>query len=371
VNPLAGITVALTSDRRAHELITAFRRRGAEVLHAPTLRIVPFGEDSRVVAATEELIAHPPDVVIATTAIGFRGWIEAAEAAGLADELFAALGGAQLLARGPKAKGAIRAAGLTESWSAESETTQEVIRLLVGQGVAGRRVAVQLHGATAPGQLEQLEQLARAGADVVPVPVYRWGPAPDPAAVQRIVDATCRRLVDAVVFTSAPGTQAFLDAAQAEGRLRETVEAMRTDVLAAAVGPITAEPLTDQGVKPLVPERGRLGALVRAVTDRLDGTGVREVRTAGGTLRLCGNEVDLDGRALTLSPVPLALLRALARRPGAVLDRGALLPVMPGAGDLHAVEVAVARLRRSLGSPAVIETVIKRGYRLSVAADPG
>jgi uroporphyrinogen-III synthase len=79
----------------------------------------------------------------------------------------------------------------------------------------------------------------------------------------------------------------------------------------------------------------------------------------------------LDGRPLTLSPAPLAMLRTLARRPGGVVDRPTLLAALPGAADLHAVEVAVGRLRTGLGAPGVVETVVKRGYRLAVTGDPG
>jgi uroporphyrin-III C-methyltransferase/precorrin-2 dehydrogenase/sirohydrochlorin ferrochelatase len=54
------------------------------------------------------------------------------------------------------------------------------------------------------------------------------------------------------------------------------------DVVAAAVGPVTAGPLRAAGLDPLVPDRYRLGALVRAVADRLTGSGIREVPTPGG-----------------------------------------------------------------------------------------
>jgi uroporphyrinogen-III synthase len=39
---------------------------------------------------------------------------------------------------------------------------------------------------------------------------------------------------------------------------------------------------------------------------------------------------------------------------------------VPGDQDDHAMEVALSRLRRSLGTPGVIATVVKRGYRLDV-----
>lgn len=128
----------LTSDRRSEELTASFVRRGARVLHAPTLRIVPLGEDEVLLAATERVLADQPLDVVVTTAICLRGWIEAVDAAGRASELLQVLGNARLLARGPKARGAIRAAGLVEAWAAESEMTAEIVDRLVSEGVAGR-----------------------------------------------------------------------------------------------------------------------------------------------------------------------------------------------------------------------------------------
>jgi uroporphyrinogen-III synthase len=360
---LAGFSIVLTGDRRADEFAAALARRGACVLHAPVLRIIPLEEDTELLRATRDLIANPPDDVIVTTAIGFRGWIEAADAVGLAPDLLAVLGRARLLARGPKARGAIRAAGLVEAWAAASETTTEVVKRILDEGVTGRRVAVQLHGL--PDE-ELLARLPAAGAAVARVQVYRWGPSPDPAAVQRSIEATCAHTVDAVMFTSAPGSQAFLDAARAAGRFDDVVGALAAEVVPAAVGPVTAEPLRAVGLDPLVPDRFRLGALVRAVADHLATERIREVPTPAGVLQVRGQAATLDGRPLPLSPAPMAILRALVRRPGEVVDRPRLLTVLPGAADLHAVEVAVGRLRSGLGRPGVVETVVKRGYRLAL-----
>jgi DNA-binding response OmpR family regulator len=64
-----------------------------------------------------------------------------------------------------------------------------------------------------------------------------------------------------------------------------------------------------------------------------------------------------------LAPGPMAVLRELAHRPGHVVGRPELIASLPGGGDGHAVEMAVTRLRAALGAP-VVETVVKRGYRL-------
>ena len=60
----------------------------------------------------------------------------------------------------------------------------------------------------------------------------------------------------------------------------------------------------------------------------------------------------------------MAVLRALAATPGRVLSRAALLRALPRGADEHAVEMAVARLRAGLGTAGVVQTVVKRGYRL-------
>ncbi|MDT5155309.1 MAG: uroporphyrinogen-III synthase, partial [Mycobacterium sp.] len=49
--------------------------------------MVPLPDDEELHDHTEALIATPPDVVIATTGIGFRGWTAAADGWGLAGDL--------------------------------------------------------------------------------------------------------------------------------------------------------------------------------------------------------------------------------------------------------------------------------------------
>ncbi|SDC00903.1 uroporphyrinogen-III synthase [Streptomyces prasinopilosus] len=363
--PLAGFTVGVTAARRADELGTLLRRRGAAVLHAPALRIVQLADDSELLAATEEIIGRAPDIAVATTAIGFRGWIEAADGWGLGDDLLSRLRGVRILARGPKVKGAIRAAGLTEEWSPSSESMAEVLDRLLEEGVDGRRIALQLHGEPLPGFVESLRA---AGADVVGVPVYRWMPPEDIAPVDRLLDAVVARTLDAVTFTSAPAAASLLSRAGERGLLDEVLAALGHDVVPACVGPVTALPLQARGVDTVQPERFRLGPLVQLLCRELPGR-ARTLPVAGHRVEIRGHAVLVDDALRPVPPAGMSLLRALARRPGWVVARADLLRALPGAGrDEHAVETAMARLRTALGTPRLIQTVVKRGYRL--ALDP-
>ncbi|GHA43314.1 MULTISPECIES: uroporphyrinogen-III synthase [Streptomyces] len=363
--PLAGFTVGVTAARRAEELGALLQRRGATVVHAPALRIVPLADDGELLAATKELIDQVPDVVVATTAIGFRGWVEAADGWGLGEQLLSRLRGVRLLARGPKVKGAIRAAGLTEEWSPSSESLAEVLDRLLEEGVEGDRVAVQLHGEPLPGFVESLRA---AGAEVVPVPVYRWMPPEDLSPLDRLLDAAVTRGVDALTFTSAPAAASLLSRAEDRGLLDDLLAALVHDVLPACVGPVTAIPLQARGVDTVQPERFRLGPLVQLLCQELPAR-ARSLPVAGHRVEIRGHAVLVDGDLKPVPPAGMSLLRALARRPGWVVPRADLLRALPGAGrDEHAVETAMARLRTALGTPKLIQTVVKRGYRL--ALDP-
>lgn len=279
-------------------------------------------------------------------------------------ELVEALSSVRLIARGPKARGALQAAGLMPDWVAESETSAEIAEFLTAEGVQGLSIAVQHHGAGDDG-LEK--RLAAAGGRPFGLVVYRWGPPPDPAAVERSVHDTASGLYDAVVFTSAPGAAAWLSAvteAGADDAIRRLEKDRR--LVLSAVGPVTADPLRAAGLDPLVPERSRLGALVRSLVIHL-GDASENVPTTAGQLRVRATAATLDHEILPVSPSGLAILRALASEPGAVRSRGELLAVLPGdSDDPHSAEVAVARLREAMGQP-IIQTVVKRGYRLSVA----
>ena len=271
--PLAGYTVAVTAARRKEELAALLERRGARVVHAPAIRIVPLADDADLLAATRAVLERPVDVAVATTAVGFRGWVEAADAWGL--PLVEHLRSTLVLARGPKARGAIRGCGLVDAWSPASESSAEVLAHLLSGAegpLEGRRIVVQLHGDPLADLVAALRQ---AGAEVIPVPVYRWELPADVAPLHRLVTDVIAGAVDCVTFTSAPAVAGLLTVAEQDGRREELIAALTDRVLVAAVGPVTAAPLDAVGIPSVQPERARLAALAREVVARLPERGHR------------------------------------------------------------------------------------------------
>src|SRR4051794_4699571 len=131
---LSGVTIGVTAERRADEFIAALERHGANVWHAPTLRIVPLSGDEMLRTATEDVLAENVDLTPITTGARFRGWLDAADGWGLREALVSSLAGSRICTRGPKSTGAVRGAGLREEWSAPGESNRELFAWLHESG---------------------------------------------------------------------------------------------------------------------------------------------------------------------------------------------------------------------------------------------
>ncbi|GAB2734968.1 uroporphyrinogen-III synthase [Arthrobacter bambusae] len=361
--PLDGFRIGVTSHRRSRDLIEALERRGASVLHAPALKIAPVQEDVTLIEDTKTIIAAKPDICIATTAYGMRRWCEAADSFGIGEQLLDVLAACRMFVRGPKARGAVRAAGLADVGISSDETTATLVDMLLQEGVRGKTVAVQLHGYT---DVRQLERLRMSGATVLTVTPYRWVKPDGEDKLPRLIEAACSGDLDVLTFTSAPAVDAMWSTAHEMGMYRQLIEALKTQVTVAAVGPVTAQPLIDAGLSPLIPDRYRMGALIRLVTEHLALNHVRRLDTPSGHIELRGRCLRINGSVVELAPAPLLLLRALLGAGGAVLSRESLSDLLELRGSVHALDMTVSRLRSSLPDGKLVETVVKRGYRLRV-----
>ena len=368
LSPLEGFVVGITADRRADEQADLLVRRGARVLHGPVIHTLPLGPDDDLRGATAQVIEHHPDYVIANTGIGIRGWVTAAAAWGWDETLIAALGTARVLARGPKAAGALHALGVDVWWRAPRESLSEVVNRLLAEPLVGRTVAFQLHGGDTP---EVTEAIRAAGARVIEIPVYRWRLPDERAAPYALIDRVCNGDVDAVTFTTGPAVENLLELGRERDLEVAVRDALNGRVLAAVIGPYCAAVARQFGLDDIVePVAARLGSMVRTLTEQLSGQRL-VVRAGGRTMTVQGRAVEMresDGheRTVWLTTRERWLLDGLLRRRGGVVPRAELGRLVWGtAGADHLLDVTVARLRRRLGSlGAVVETVPKRGYRV-------
>ncbi|MDA8236860.1 MAG: response regulator transcription factor [Chloroflexi bacterium] len=129
----------------------------------------------------------------------------------------------------------------------------------------------------------------------------------------------------------------------------------------------------DYLVKPFSPRElvARVKALLRRPRGAGPGAEPASRIAAGLEIDEARRSVRVDGRAVELTTIEFDLLATLARDPGVVVRRQALLDRVWGidfVADDHLVDVHVANLRRKLGDdpaqPRFVETVRGVGYRL-------
>lgn len=366
LHPLEGFTVGITAARRWEDQALHLISRGAEVLHAPALSTFPADPEGELRRVTEELIRHRPALTILTTGAGTAAWLSAAESFGAGAELLDALRDGTVLPRGPKTVAACVQAGLDVPRRAGHERVHQVVEAARACGLAGRRVAVQLDGAETSWLVDALRA---EGAEVVPVRVYRWHPSQEDEQLLKLIESVCRGTVQAVTFTSTPAVRNFFARSRDAGLGTELLEALGSQSAAVSIGPVTSEALRREGVAGTVePARARLGSMIAALVRHLQGQR-RVLGLAGTEVVLQGAAVLVDGAPRRLSEQDRRLLTALADAGGRVVAKQELLVrgLDAGAVSEHAVEVAVARLRRRLGPAGPgVQTVFRRGYRLAL-----
>lgn len=126
-----------------------------------------------------------------------------------------------------------------------------------------------------------------------------------------------------------------------------------------AVGSRRAAGSHDTSLPPKAPSRGALPPPQECVRLRFDAFELDEANA----------RLMRDGRPLSVAPTPFAVLCALARQPGSLVTKGALLDAVWGHRFVSeaVLKTAISDLRTLLEddarSPRYIETVSRRGYR--------
>jgi uroporphyrinogen-III synthase len=266
-SPLRGMTIGVTAERRAAQQAELLIKRGAAVLRGPTLRVFSLDDDPVLRSKTNEVIARPPDFLLASTGFGMRTWLAAADSWGLRDTLLKALRPARVANRGAKAASTNQAAGLAEWYRAPHERLDELVERLLAEPLAGRRVVLQLHGVADP---DGIAALVAAGAEVIEIDAYRLSLPDDRTPARDLIKAACAGELAAVTFVIAPAVHNLFVLAAEIGLDAELRRALNGTVIAACVGPVCAEGALEEGVlEPLVPSRPRLVPMIQVLTDRL------------------------------------------------------------------------------------------------------
>lgn len=267
--PLSGKTVALPETRQLDELAQLLEREGAATLRCPLVGIIDHPDAGPVVAWLKDLAADRFAYLVLMTGEALRRLLGFADRAELRDAALAGLRKTRKVTRGPKPVRALKEVGLNPDIVAESPTTAGVLASLARESLAGKVVGATLYGEPNP---ELVAGLEAAGATVKTVLPYLYSPASDADGVADLISSMARGTVDAIAFTSSPQVDRLWEVARQRGLEAELKAGLeRTQV--AAVGPVVADTLRDQGVRvDVCPERGFvMKNLVQMITRKLAG----------------------------------------------------------------------------------------------------
>jgi len=264
--PLAGLRVGILQARYGQQLAALIEREGALPLLAPCLREARRDDDADLRARLREVEAAPVHVFVFQTGVGTQALFDLAAREALADCLSERVRGSLVVARGPKPQTVLLRLGLrVDRRTAPPHTTRELLGLLDGEELAGRRVAVQHYGTT---NQALVDYLAGRGAEVLELSSYRWELPDDVGPVRRLLDELAAGRVAVTAFTSASQVENLFAVAADAGVAAELAGWLNECTVTAAVGPTCAGALEQRGVAvAVVPEHPKMVPLVRAIRD--------------------------------------------------------------------------------------------------------
>lgn len=263
---LDGLTIGVTGARKGAQLAQTLRRRGATVVHGPTLAGDVAAPMDQLLECVEAAADPPAVVFAASTGMGMALLADVAADAGLTEQLRAAIAGARVLARGAKARGGLQRLQVAPDWTAPDELDRQVAEEIRRTAGPGDRVVVQAHGAGG----RVYDRLTDDGLDVHVLRPYVSAPLEDPAAAEGLVVDAAEGRLDVVVFTSPGAVHGMADVARATGHDAGLLRALGPDgpVTLVAIGPVTSAAVEEEAWTPdVMPDAHRTGAMVRALED--------------------------------------------------------------------------------------------------------
>jgi uroporphyrinogen III methyltransferase/synthase len=243
--PLEGKTVVVTRPRaQAASLVDPLEHLGAEVLLAPTIRIVPRTLDDKIVRV---VVNDLPDyrLIIFTSANGVDVFLDYLTELGLP---FAALDDALVAAVGPKTASALEERGVTCDVVADDYVAEGLLATLAKHAVApaGTRVLIP---AARQARAMLADALRASGAVVDVLPVY------DTLPVERLQVAAARiERAAFITFTSSSTARQFVRLMEAATERRGPGAAGRSlaerlsGAALCSIGPVTSDTLRELGL---------------------------------------------------------------------------------------------------------------------------
>lgn len=262
-------------SRKGDEMRSLIERNGGCATIAPAMKEVALGMTDEIRIFHDRLQEGSLDLLIFTTGVGTEALAAAIETQHSREQLLELIQRCRIVVRGPKPFAVLRKWNVrVDAKAPEPNTWREVVQSvlnLVGndvdvngealvQSLNGCRIAVQEYGQPS---VELYVELKKHGAEVLPVPVYKWALPDNTAPVEAAIEATIRGEFDILLITTAQHMVHVLEMAERIGQRDEWLRAARKCVIA-SIGPTASERILEHGLPiDFQPSHPHMGHLVR------------------------------------------------------------------------------------------------------------
>ena len=265
-----GLRVLSFESRMATEMTRLIERNGGVPVVVPALREIPIPlqDNGAVFRLGARLMIEQIDILILLTGTGTKALFEVLQTRYPLAELTAALKKVIVVTRGPKPQAALKAFGLEPNITVpEPNTWVEVVSTLDEyRPVKGFRVAVQEYGMSNPDLLEALKQ---RGADVFPVPIYRWALPEEVGLLRHVIGELVDGKIDVMLITNAAQLDHVMQLVEQEGKT-ELFKGACKKVVVASIGPTASERLRYYDLPiDFEPSHPKMGVLVKEVSTQV------------------------------------------------------------------------------------------------------
>ena len=264
-----GLRVLSFESRMSAEMTRLIERNAGQPLVAPALREIPIPlqDNGAVFRFGVKLILQQIDILILMTGVGTKALFEILRTRYPLAELIEALRKTIVVTRGPKPLAALKTLGLEANITVpEPNTWQDVIATLdYYRPVQGLRIVIQEYGMPNP---DMIEDLTKRGAEVFPVPIYRWALPEDTGPLKAAIGEILDGKVDVMLVTNAAQIDHVMQIVDQEGKTELFREACKK-LLVASIGPTASERLKHYELPvDFEPSHPKMGILVKETGER-------------------------------------------------------------------------------------------------------
>ncbi|MCX5728750.1 MAG: uroporphyrinogen-III synthase [Nitrospirae bacterium] len=262
-----GLAVVSFESRMAREMTRLIEHYGGQPLVAPALREIPIQDNPAALHLGARLIDGLVDILILMTGIGTTTLFDILRSRHPMSSIMEGLKQTAVVARGPKPVAALKPLGITPTLTVpEPNTWVEVVTTLDEyRPVMGLRVAVQEYGTSNP---ELLESLRQRGAEVFPVPIYRWALPEDTGPLKQVLGEIIAGNMQVMLVTNAAQIAHVIQLLEQEGTTAQFKEACKKMVVA-SIGPTASERLRHYDLPiDFEPSHPKMGVLVKETSEQ-------------------------------------------------------------------------------------------------------